>query len=69
MEQIADDPEGFEEEGGWSVLNTSINTKTDGDAKSEGENDDDDDDDDEDDGGDWIMGQVLYSLAFLTKKK
>lgn len=53
MEQIADDPEGFEEEGGWNVLNTSTEEK-----KTELSLDANGSDAE----GDWLASQVLLSL-------
>lgn len=62
MEQILEDPEGFEEEGGWDVLNTSKNgekeTKHTRDLLNEdGDEDEDSEEDGEYDERDWI-GEV-----------
>ena len=73
MEQIIEDPEGFEEEGGWDVLNTSTSSK-----EEKEENDEEDGEDtgkekkekeeesSEDDGGDWIASEVRFLFFFST---
>ena len=61
IEQIIDDPEGFEEEGGWGVLNTSVSEE----KKVDTSITTNDNDSDDDDGAEWVdPGEVSISCLY-----